>query len=123
MQMESPSVCRGVRGAITADTNDRDEILKQSRRLLAMLIRKNKIETSDVAFAIFSTTCDLDAEFPALAARQFGWLDVPLLCTTEIPAPSRCLDVFASLSTGTRQRLKAKSNTSICGMRSTSDQT
>ena len=98
----TPIVCRGIRGAITADTNDRDEILKQTRRLLAMLIRQNGIDPADVAFAVFSTTPDLNAEFPALAARQFGWLDVPLLCTSEIAvrdALPRCIRILISWNT------------------------
>jgi chorismate mutase len=48
------------------------------------MIRFNEIESVDVASAVFTLTTDLDAEFPALAARQLGWLDVPLLCTNEI---------------------------------------
>ncbi len=97
-----PMTCRGIRGAITADNNQRDEILKQTRRLLAMLIRQNEIDPEDVAFAVFSTTPDLNAEFPALAARQFGWFDVPLLCTNEIPVPgslSKCIRILISWNT------------------------
>jgi chorismate mutase len=79
--------CRGVRGATTVASNDREEILTATRQLLALMIRLNGIESSDVASAIFSTTTDLNAEFPALAARQLGWLDVPLLCGHEISVP------------------------------------
>ncbi|MCA9265040.1 MAG: chorismate mutase [Planctomycetales bacterium] len=80
-------VCRGVRGATTVAANDREEILVESRRLLAMMIRLNGMEASEVASVIFTVTPDLNAEFPALAARQLGWLDVPLLCTHEIGVP------------------------------------
>jgi chorismate mutase len=52
------------------------------------MIRKNEIESKDVASAVFTTTKDLDAVFPALAARQLGWLDVPLLCMHEIDVPN-----------------------------------
>jgi chorismate mutase len=76
--------CRGVRGATTVAANDREEILTATRQLLALLIRRNDIHPQDVASAIFTTTTDIDAEFPALAARQLGWLDVPLLCAYEI---------------------------------------
>lgn len=55
--------------------------------MLALMIRKNGIESKDVASVIFTTTGDLDAAFPALAARQLGWVDVPLLCTHEIDVP------------------------------------
>ena len=80
-------MCRGVRGATTVESNDRDEILTATRQLLAMMIRLNEIQATDVASAIFSCTHDLNAEFPALAARQLGWLDVPLICTNEVNVP------------------------------------
>ena len=80
-------MCRGVRGATTEESNDRDEILTATRQLLAMMIRLNEIQATDVASAIFSCTHDLNAEFPALAARQLGWLDVPLICTHEVNVP------------------------------------
>ena len=80
-------ICRGVRGATTVSRNDRDEILEATRQLLALMIRRNRIESKDVASAIFTITSDLNAEFPALAARQLGWMDVPLICTHEISVP------------------------------------
>ena len=79
--------CRGVRGATTADTNTREDILRATRELLAMMIRQNGILAEDVASAFFSTTSDLNAEFPALAARQLGWYDVALLCNHELDVP------------------------------------
>lgn len=85
-----PSVampCRGVRGATTVDANTRDEILRETRRLLALLMRTNEIDPADLASAWFTTTVDVNAEFPALAARQLGWLDVPLICGHEIDVP------------------------------------
>ncbi|MCO6455124.1 MAG: chorismate mutase [Pirellulaceae bacterium] len=94
--------CRGVRGATTVDANTRDEILTATRQLLALMIRRNHILPTDVASAIFSVTRDLDAEFPALAARQLGWLDVPLLCTNEIHVPgslARCVRVLINWNT------------------------
>lgn len=77
-------VCRGVRGATTVEENSRDEILKATRQMLGLMIRRNGIESSDLASALFTVTSDIDAEFPALAARQLGWLEVPLLCGYEI---------------------------------------
>ena len=77
-------MCRGVRGATTVEQNSREAILRGARQLLALMIRRNNIQAEDVASAVFSVTADLNAEFPALAARQLGWLDVPLLCTNEI---------------------------------------
>jgi chorismate mutase len=94
--------CRGVRGATTADANSRDGILTATRQLLALMIRRNAILPNDVGSAIFTVTRDLDAEFPALAARQLGWLDVPLLCTNEIDVPGglrRCIRVLINWNT------------------------
>lgn len=82
--MGASMVCRGVRGATTVEENSRDAILKGTRQLLALMIRRNNIDPADVASAIFTVTKDLNAEFPALAARQLGWLDVPLLCGYEV---------------------------------------
>lgn len=94
--------CRGVRGATTVDENEREAILQATRQLLALVIRRNAMEKQDVASAIFTTTPDLDAEFPALAARQLGWLEVPLLCGHEISVPGslpRCIRVMIHWNT------------------------
>ncbi len=94
--------CRGVRGATTADANTSHDILKATRELLALLIRRNGIEAEDVASAIFSTTPDLDAEFPALAARQLNWLNVALMCTHELGVPEslqKCVRVLIHWNT------------------------
>jgi len=93
---------RGVRGATTVEHNSRDEILTATRQLLALMIRQNDIRGEDVASAVFSATVDLNAEFPALAARQLGWLDVPLLCTHEMSVPGalpRCIRVLIHWNT------------------------
>jgi chorismate mutase len=98
--------CRGLRGATTADDNSRDEILLQTRRLLALMIRLNNLEREDVCSAIFSITPDLNAEFPALAARQLGWLEVPLLCTHEVSVPDslpRCIRILVHWNTAKSQ--------------------
>ena len=94
--------CRGVRGATTAENNSPEEILKTTRQLLALMIRQNGIEAEDVASAIFSTTTDLNAEFPALAARQLGWIDVALMCVHELDVPGsmrRCIRVLLHWNT------------------------
>ena len=99
--------CRGVRGATTADANSREAILHATRQLLALMIRQNGIESADVASIIFSSTSDLDAEFPALAARQLGWLDVPLLCTNEIDVPGsleKCIRILIHWNTEVAQK-------------------
>jgi chorismate mutase len=98
--------CRGVRGATTVESNSREDILRGTRHLLALMIRQNGIEATDVASAIFTTTRDLDAEFPALAARQLGWLEVPLLCTNEIEVPQglkRCVRILVNWNTDKAQ--------------------
>ncbi len=95
-------VCRGVRGATTVEANTRDDILTGTRQLLALMIRRNGIEAADVASAIFTVTRDLDAEFPALAARQLGWLDIALLCTNEVDVPDslrRCVRILVLWNT------------------------
>lgn len=102
MNGEQPIRCRGVRGATTVDHNTREDLLKGTLQLLALMIRQNEIEHEDVASAVFTTTPDLNAEFPALAARQLGWLDVPLLCTHEISVPgslARCVRILIHWNT------------------------
>lgn len=99
--------CRGVRGATTVAANTREAILEETRKLMALIIRFNGIEAADVASAIFTVTRDLDAEFPALAARQLGWLDVPLLCSYEIDVPGslrRCVRVLVHWNTDRPQK-------------------
>lgn len=96
------TVCRGVRGATTVESNSRDEILTTTRQLVALMIRLNEIDPEDIGSAIFSATRDLNAEFPALAARQLGWLDVPLLCTHEMEVPGSlplCIRVLVNWNT------------------------
>lgn len=94
--------CRGVRGATTADANTPEEILAATRQLLGMMIRQNGIKPEDVASIIFSTTHDLNAEFPALAARQLGWMDVALICTNEVDVPGslqQCIRILIHWNT------------------------
>jgi chorismate mutase len=98
--------CRGVRGATSVEHNNREEILTATRQLLALMVRRNGIDKQDVASAIFTTTVDLDAEFPALAARQLGWLDVPLLCGHELNVPGslrHCIRVLVHWNTDRKQ--------------------
>ncbi len=95
-------VCRGVRGATTVEENTKEAILKATRQLLALMIRRNGIQPTDVCSAIFTLTRDLNAEFPALAARQMGWLEVPLLCGYELEVPGalgRCVRILVHWNT------------------------
>ncbi len=105
--MDGIKLCRGVRGATTVESNSREAILKGTRQLLALMIRRNDIAPEDVASATFSLTRDLNAEFPALAARQLGWLDVPLLCGYELEVPgslSRCIRILLHWNTVKSQK-------------------
>jgi chorismate mutase len=94
--------CRGIRGATTAEANNSEAILKAARELLALMIRQNGVAPEDVASAIFTTTVDLDAEFPALAARQLGWINVALICGHELDVPGslrHCIRVLLHWNT------------------------
>ena len=71
---------RGIRGATTANANTAEAITEATEELLRELVQLNDLDPAEIAFAYFTTTPDLNAEFPALAARRLGWLDVPLLC-------------------------------------------
>jgi chorismate mutase len=71
---------RGIRGATTAKANTAEAINEATEELLRELVRLNDLDPSDVACAFFTTTTDLDAEFPAHAARRLGWTQVALLC-------------------------------------------
>lgn len=96
------SAVRGIRGATTVAANERGAILAATRELLEIVVRLNGIFPEDVASVTFTTTPDLDAEFPAFAARQIGWTEVPLICGREIPvagALERCVRVLIHWNT------------------------
>jgi chorismate mutase len=79
---------RGVRGATTVSQNDARQIADRTRELIRLLVEANGMLASDIASAIFTVTEDLDAAFPAVAARDLpDWKDVPLSCAREIPVP------------------------------------
>jgi chorismate mutase len=88
---------RGVRGATTAEANTRAAILEATRDLLQRVIEANGIDSDDVAYAYFSTSPDLQAEFPAVAAREMGWVTVPLICGHDMAVPdslARCVRIL-----------------------------
>jgi tryptophan synthase alpha chain len=89
--------CRGIRGATTIGVNTSEDILEATTDLLEAMIRLNDIAWEDVVSAIFTTTPELNAAFPALAARQFGWTEVPLLCTHEMDVPGALRGVIRIL--------------------------
>ncbi len=97
-----PVVCRGVRGATTCAANTRDAIVEATADMVQRLIEVNGIQPDDIASVIFSTTPDLDAEFPAVVRTQFGWHDVALLCNHEMGVPGalpRCIRVLIHWNT------------------------
>jgi chorismate mutase len=88
---------RAIRGATTVESDTPEQIRRATRELLETIVDRNGITSADVISAIFTVTHDLTSEFPAHAARELGWLDVPLLCTLEIPVPgslARCIRVL-----------------------------
>jgi chorismate mutase len=100
--------CRGIRGATTVETNTREAILDAAREMLSEIIRRNGFETEDVASAHFSTTPDLNAEFPAVVARSdFGWHNAALMCGHEMSVPGSlpmCLRVTIMVNTEKAQK-------------------
>ena len=80
--------CRGARGATLVTANTKKDILAATKELLNDMIASNKIDMKAVACAFFTVTADLNAEFPALAARQIGWTGVPLMCAQEVEVPN-----------------------------------
>ncbi len=95
-------VTRGVRGATTVETNTREAILEATRELLIAMMEANGFGIEDVASAFFTTTADLNAEFPAVAANKLGWTDVALLCGHEMEIPgslSMCLRILLHVNT------------------------
>lgn len=94
--------CRGIRGATTIEHNDREEILAATTELLQLMIEQNDLHTEDVASVIFTVTEDLDAVFPAEAARLMGWMEVALMCGREIPVPNslgKCIRILLHVNT------------------------
>ena len=94
--------CRGIRGAITVSANTREEILDATQELLQALVLANGIQKDDVACAILTTTPDLNAEFPALAARRICWTETALLCGHEMEVPgslNKCIRILIMLNT------------------------
>ncbi len=85
--LDRPTVCRGIRGATTAAANTAEDILEATHELVTALARLNDLQPEEIASAIFTTTPDLNATFPALAAREIGWTEVPLLCSHEMAVP------------------------------------
>ena len=98
---------RGIRGATTAEANTREAILAATGEMLERLIEANRLCAEDVAAAWFTTTPDLNAEFPAVAARRLGWEHAALLCGHEMGVPDglpRCIRVLVLVNTDKKPR-------------------
>lgn len=105
--MTSPKILRGLRGATTATANTSDAILEATEELLRALQEANGFDPGDVESAIFTSSPDLTAEYPARAARRLGWTEVPLLGTAEVAVPTgltRCIRVLLHFYTTKPQR-------------------
>ena len=98
---------RGVKGATTTDGTTAEDVLAATEQLLTTLIEANGIDQDDVAAVQFTTSPDLVAEFPAVAARErFGWNDVPLMCGHEMARPgalSQCIRILIFWNTDKAQ--------------------
>ena len=97
---------RGIRGAITADSNTKEEIIKRTKELLISLKKENDFKVEDVVSIFFSATFDLNAAFPAQAARELGWEQVPLFDMQEIDVPGslpQCIRVLIQINCSKNQ--------------------
>ena len=95
------SKVRSIRGATTADENTKDAIVDATREMLESLVEENDFDLDDVISAFFTTTKDLNAQFPAVAARKIGWVDVALMCSHEMfiaDAQERCIRVMVHVN-------------------------
>jgi chorismate mutase len=121
--------CRGIRGAITIPANNKESIIAATKELLKKMVQANGIKVDDIAAIFFTTTSDLNAEFPAAATRELGWPQhLALLCGHEMNVPNdlpRCLRILMLVNTekgpeeivhiylGEAKKLKNKASPSI----------
>jgi chorismate mutase len=97
---------RGIRGATTVEVNEKEAIIAATEELLSEICRQNDFHPEDIASVFFTVTSELNATFPAEAARARGWTLVPMLCATEIPVPGSlpmCIRVLIHVNTTKRQ--------------------
>ena len=96
------TVCRGIRGATTADDNSRDAIFSATEELFSKIVEANQVQEDQIAAAFFTTTQDLNSAFPATAVRRMGWERTALLCSHEMMVPDglpRCIRVLILVNT------------------------
>ncbi|HLI98016.1 MAG TPA: chorismate mutase [Candidatus Baltobacteraceae bacterium] len=97
---------RGIRGAITVEADDPEPIVQATKRLLTEIVERNAVDLDDIASVLFSLTPDLRTVFPALGAREMGWVHVPMLHFTEIDVPGslpRVIRVLMHVNTALAQ--------------------
>jgi chorismate mutase len=95
-------MCCGIRGAITVESNTKESIVSAAKELLQNMVEANAVEVCDIAGVWFTTTYDLNAEFPAVAARQLGWIRTAMICGHEMNVPGslpNCLRVMMLVNT------------------------
>ena len=97
MSKSNESRLWAVRGATKVNRNDADEILSATEELMRQLVSRNELEPEQMVSCIFTSTADLNAEFPAVAARNVGLDSVPLLCGREIDVPGAMRSVIRVL--------------------------
>ncbi|MEX2556402.1 MAG: chorismate mutase [Actinomycetota bacterium] len=93
---------RALRGAITLDTDARDQVIERTAHLIKTMLERNAVSKSDLISIVFTATDDIRSEFPAAAAREIGISDIPLLCARELDvegAVGRCIRVLMHLYT------------------------
>jgi len=93
---------RAIRGATTSDNNTKGDIVEATREMLISLVEANDLKKEDVISAFFTTTKDLNTEFPAVAARKIGWTEVALMCSHEMFVPDaqeKCIRVMVHVNT------------------------
>ncbi len=99
---------RGLRGAITVDEDSADAVLSATRELLLAILEANPtLEPEEIASVLFTLTDDLRSVYPAQAARELGWEDVPLMCAQEIPVQGSlptCIRVMIHWNTSLAQK-------------------
>jgi chorismate mutase len=96
------TACRGIRGATTADENTREAIFAATQELIRKVIEANELREAEVAAAFLTTTQDINAAFPATAARVMGWNNTAFLCGHEMAVPNSlpmCIRVLILVNT------------------------
>jgi chorismate mutase len=94
--------CHGIRGATSVEANTSQAIVSATRELLERMVAANTLQANEIASVIFTTTPDLNAAYPACAARDMGWVNVPLLCMQEMAVVGslpRCIRVLMHWNT------------------------